>query len=154
MLKNLFIILCLSSTGFVHAQSSEDVVRNLEIFLIGAVYDFDEEDDPNNQLGRPGQYIQKTSWADRRIDPHDFSERNEDEINNLDPTEYKGGTIEKFKSQSDLNRRYEYIKNITLDLPILNQYMYKKGLFIMRLDKTFKSSQAKEYEEKFYKVVK
>lgn len=154
MLKNLFIILCLSSPVFVHAQSSEDVVRNLEIFLIGAVYDFDEEDDPNKQLGRPNQYIQKTSWADRRIDPHDFSESNEEEINNLDPTEYKGGTIEKFKSQVDLNRRYEYIKNITLDLPTLNQYMYKKGLFLMRLDKTFKPNQAKEYERQFYKVVK
>ena len=27
-----------------------------------------------------------------------FSEENEDEINDLDPTEYKGGTIEEFKN--------------------------------------------------------
>ncbi len=137
------------------AKSAEAIFLDMAVAdNIGAIYVFDEEDDPNKQLGRPNQYVSKISWADKRIDPHDFSEENEEEINDLDPTEYKGGTIEGFKNVSDLNRRYTYIKNITLNAPMLNQYMYKKGLFLMRLDKDFTPSQAKRYEKEFNLAVK
>lgn len=154
-MKNyIFAFLVVALPMSIYAQTAEDVVHNLGISTIAAVYDFNAEDDPNNQLGRPNQYIQKVSWADSRIDPHDFSDENEEEINDLDPVEYKGGTIEKFRNQADLNRRYTYIKNITLNAPVFNQYMYKKGVFLMRLDKAFSPSQAKTYEQKFYKTVK
>ena len=137
------------------AKSAEAIFLDMAVAdNVGALYVFDEEDDPNKQLGRPNQYVSKISWADERIDPHDFSEENEEEINDLDPTEYKGGTIEGFKNVSDLNRRYTYIKNITLNAPMLNQYMYKKGLFLMRLDKDFTPSQAKRYEKEFNLAVK
>ena len=137
------------------AKSAEAIFLDMAVAdNVGAIYVFDEEDDPNKQLGRPNQYVSKISWADERIDPHDFSEENEEEINDLDPTEYKGGTIEGFKNVADLNRRYTYIKNITLNAPMLNQYMYKKGLFLMRLDKDFTPSQAKKYEKEFNLVVK
>ena len=137
------------------AKSAEAIFLDMAVAdNVGAIYVFDEEDDPNKQLGRPNQYVSKISWADERIDPHDFSEENEEEINDLDPTEYKGGTIEGFKNVADLNRRYTYIKNITLNAPILNQYMYKKGLFLMRLDKDFTPSQAKRYEKEFNLAVK
>lgn len=137
------------------AKSAEAIFLDMAVAdNVGALYVFDEEDDPNKQLGRPNQYVSKISWADERIDPHDFSEENEEEINDLDPTEYKGGTIEGFKNVADLNRRYTYIKNITLNAPMLNQYMYKKGLFLMRLDKDFTPSQAKTYEKEFNLAVK
>ena len=137
------------------AKSAEAIFLDMAVAdNVGALYVFDEEDDPNKQLGRPNQYVSKISWADERIDPHDFSEENEEEINDLDPTEYKGGTIEGFKNVADLNRRYTYIKNITLNAPMLNQYMYKKGLFLMRLDKDFTPSQAKRYEKEFNLAVK
>ena len=137
------------------AKSAEAIFLDMAVAdNVGALYVFDQEDDPNKQLGRPNQYVSKISWADERIDPHDFSEENEEEINDLDPTEYKGGTIEGFKNVADLKRRYTYIKNITLNAPMLNQYMYKKGLFLMRLDKDFTPSQAKKYEKEFNLVVK
>ena len=137
------------------AKSAEAIFLDMAVAdNVGAICVFDEEDDPNKQLGRPNQYVSKISWADERIDPHDFSEENEEEINDLDPTEYKGGTIEGFKNVADLNRRYTYIKNITLNAPMLNQYMYKKGLFLMRLDKDFTPSQAKTYEKEFNLAVK
>jgi len=41
-----------------------------------------------------------------------------------------------------------------LNAPMLNQYMYKKGLFLMRLDKDFTPSQAKRYEKEFNLAVK
>ena len=155
MNKIVLITLGLILNTSVLAKSAEDIFLDMSVAdNVGAIYVFDEEDDPNKQLGRPNQYVSKISWADERIDPHDFSEENEEEINDLDPTEYKGGTIEGFKNVSDLNRRYTYIKNITLNAPMLNQYMYKKGLFLMRLDKDFTPSQAKRYEKEFNLAVK
>ncbi len=155
MNKIVLITLGLILNTSVLAKSAEDIFLDMSVAdNVGAIYVFDEEDDPNKQLGRPNQYVSKISWADKRIDPHDFSEENEEEINDLDPTEYKGGTIEGFKNVADLNRRYTYIKNITLNAPMLNQYMYKKGLFLMRLDKDFTPSQAKKYEKEFNLVVK
>ncbi|OTG65911.1 hypothetical protein [Acinetobacter silvestris] len=154
-MKYLLLVLSLGLSSSVFSKSSEDIFLDMAVAdNVGAIYVFDEGDDPNKQLGRPNQYTSKISWADKRIDPHDFSDKNEDEINDLDPTEYKGGTIEGFRNIADLNRRYNYIKNITLNVPMLNQYMYKKGLFIMRLDKNFTPSQAKEYEREFNKTVK
>ena len=155
MNKIVLITLGLILNTSVLAKSAEDIFLDMSVAdNVGAIYVFDEEDDPNKQLGRPNQYVSKISWADKRIDPHDFSEENEEEINDLDPTEYKGGTIEGFKNVADLNRRYTYIKNITLNAPMLNQYMYKKGLFLMRLDKDFTPSQAKRYEKEFNLAVK
>ena len=155
MNKIVLITLGLILNTSVLAKSAEDIFLDMSVAdNVGAIYVFDEEDDPNKQLGRPNQYVSKISWADERIDPHDFSEENEEEINDLDPTEYKGGTIEGFKNVADLNRRYTYIKNITLNAPMLNQYMYKKGLFLMRLDKDFTPSQAKTYEKEFNLAVK
>ncbi|KXZ63232.1 hypothetical protein AVENLUH5627_03303 [Acinetobacter venetianus] len=145
-------LLLISNYSF--ALTAEEFVMEMNIRTVGAMIVFDERDDPNNQLGRPNQYVEKTSWADTRIDPHDFSEDNADEINDLDPTQYKGGTIEKFKNTNDLNRRYNYIKNITLNMPTYNQYMYKKGLFLLRLDKDFTPTQAKEYEKELNRLVK
>mgnify|MGYP000538316477 FL=1 len=155
MNKIVLITLGLILNTSVLAKSAEDIFLDMSVAdNVGAIYVFDEEDDPNKQLGRPNQYVSKISWADERIDPHDFSEENEEEINDLDPTEYKGGTIEGFKNVADLNRRYTYIKNITLNAPMLNQYMYKKGLFLMRLDKDLTPSQAKRYEQEFNLAVK
>ena len=128
------------------------VVFSMGIKRIEFVHPFDAKTDPNSQLGRPNQYIDKASWPDPLIDDKFESDGHYDD--DIEPTDYKGGTVEKFRNQADLNRRYDYIKNITLNMPTLNQYMYKKGLFLLRLDKEFTPEQAKEYENKFYKVLK
>lgn len=153
-MKRLLILSGIFISCQTFALTTEEFVMNMQISTVGAMINFNAKDDPNNQLGRPNQYTEKTSWADTRIDPHDFSEENSDEINNLDPVLYKGGTIEKFKNIADLNRRYNYIKKITLVQPVYNQYMYKKGLFLLRLDKEFTPTQAKEYEKELNRLVK
>lgn len=139
-------------SSYSFALDAAGAVFSMGIKRIEFVHPFDAKTDPNKQLGRPNQYIDKVSWPDPLIDPKFESDGYYD--SDINPTEYKGGTIEKFKNQSDLNRRYDYIKNITLNMPFLNQYMYKKGLFLLRLDHDFTPEQAKEYEQKFYKVVK
>lgn len=151
-MKYYLLILSMSLCTSVFAQSAEDVFFSMKIDDIDFVFPFDESNDPNNQLGRPNQYIEKVSWPDKRIDPKFESDGYYD--SDIDPTEYKGGTIEKFRNQTDLNRRYTYIKNITLNAPVFNQYMYKKGLFLMRLDRDFTPSQAKQYEKEFNLAVK
>lgn len=151
-MKYYLLILSLGLCTSVFAQSAEDVFFSMKIDDIDFVFPFDESNDPNNQLGRPNQYIEKVSWPDKRIDPKFESDGYYD--SDIDPTEYKGGTIEKFRNQSDLNKRYTYIKNITLNAPVFNQYMYKKGLFLMRLDKEFTPNQAKQYEKEFNLAVK
>lgn len=150
-IKRVLPILLLSLNSSIFAQSAKDIFFNMKIEHVEFVMPFDESSDPNKQLGRPNQYIEKVSWPDKRIDPKFESDGYDNEA---DPTEFVGGTIEKFKNSADLNRRYNYIRNITLHMPIYNQYMYKKGLFLMRLDKEFTPAQAKDYERKFYKAVK
>ncbi|XZU99659.1 hypothetical protein ACT4YK_17315 [Acinetobacter baumannii] len=150
--KALVISFVLLTGNNVFAQTAKDVALDMKIEGIEFVHPFTEEDDLNKQLGRPNQYIEKVSWPDKRIDPKFESDGFYDD--EIDPSEYKGGTIEKFRNTADLNRRYEYIKNIYLKSPFLNQYMYKKGLFLMRLDKDLTPTQAKQYERELNKVVK
>ncbi|OTK29636.1 hypothetical protein B9X43_05955 [Acinetobacter baumannii] len=152
MVKYFIFSYVLLMSSNVFAQSAEDVIFGMNIKGLDFVEPFDASTDPNHQLGRPNQYIEKVSWPDKRIDPN--FERDGFYDDEIDPSEYKGGTIEKFQSQADLNRRYNYIKNIHLKMPYLNEYMYKKGLFLMRLDKDFTPTQAKEYEREFNKVIK
>ncbi|EOR05016.1 hypothetical protein [Acinetobacter tandoii] len=143
---------CLLVSTASFAQSVEDVVFGMNIKGLDFVFPFDASNDPNQQLGRPNQYIEKASWPDPKIDPKFEKDGYYDP--DIDPTEFKGGTIEKFSNQADLNRRYNYIKNITLNMPTYNQYMYKKGLFLLRLDKEFTPAQAKEYEKELNRLVK
>ena len=145
-------LICFLASSYTFALDAAGVVLSMGIDRIEFVHPFNESTDPNKQLGRPNQYIDKASWPDPLIDPKFESDGYYD--SDIEPTDYIGGTVEKFRNQADLNRRYDYIKNITLNMPTLNQYMYKKGLFLMRLDKEFTPTQAKEYEQKFYKVVK
>lgn len=145
-----FISILVSSHSF--ALDAAGVILGMNIERIEFVHPFNASTDPNKQLGRPNQYIDKASWPDPLIDPKFESDGYYD--SDIDPTEYLGGTIEKFRNQEDLNRRYNYIKNITLQMPTYNQYMYKKGLFLLRLDKEFTPAQANEYEREFNKLVK
>ena len=145
----LFFLL---ATSVCSAQDAIQVVFGMKIKGVEFVYPFDEKNDLNHQLGRPNQYIEKVSWPDPEVDPKFESDGYYD--SDIPPEKFVGGTIEKFRNQSDLNRRYNYIKSVHLAMPMTNQYMYKKGLFLLRLDREFTPEQAKEYEIKFYKTVK
>lgn len=148
-IKVLVITFTLLMGNSVFAQTAEDIAFNMKIESIDFVEAFNES---NNNLGHPKQYIEKVSWPDKRIDPNFDSEGIYD--TEIDPTECKRGTIEKFKNTSDLNRRYSYIKNVYLTALYLNQYMYRKGLFLMRLDKEFTPTQAQQYEREFNRVIR
>jgi len=97
------------------------------------VVHYTAETDPNNLLGRPGQYIGKSSWADSRIEQHSSG-----------PI---GGTVEVFASPEDLASRRKYIELVTKDIPIMRQYIYQAGNALVRLEFDFTPAQAAEYEK-------
>jgi len=91
------------------------------------------ETDPNEFLGRPGQYTAKASWADSRL------EQVEGDL--------RGGTVELFQSQGDLQERKAYIEAIDKAFPFLMEYTYARGSYLLRLDHGLTPVQAAEYEK-------
>jgi len=115
----------------------EDIVNAFENsgIPIAWVEVYTAETDPNELLGRPGQYIAKANWADDRL-----------EQSGGDP---RGGTVELFKSQGDLRKRKEYIETVIQAFPPLAEYIYAKGNALLRLDHGLTPAQAAEYQEVF-----
>ncbi len=151
-LIRIFLLISISIfSNLSFAQSAFEVALKLDIKGLDFLYPFNEKNDLNKQLGRPNQYIEKVSWPDPLIDPKFESDGYYESDN---PDDFIGGTIEKFRNKADLDRRYNYIKSVHLAMPMTNQYMYKKGLFLLRLDREMTPTDAKKYEQKFYKVVK
>lgn len=97
---------------------------------ISGIKIYTEETDPNNLLGRPGQYIGKANWADSRIEQY-----GEKPI---------GGTIEIFDSKKALKTRKEYIEPIIAQ-PLFAQYMFVHKNAILRLENELTPTQAEEY---------
>ena len=75
--------------------TAETAVTSLQekIPNVTSVVVYNEETDPNENLGRPGQYVGKADFFDNR----------------MEDTEDNAGTIEFFSSESDCNDRYEYL---------------------------------------------
>lgn len=97
---------------------------------VSKVIIYTEETDPNHLLGRPGQYTAKLNFIDSRY-------------------KNKGdgfGTVEVFKNQDDLNRRYDYVDQLGKQTSLALMYQYKHGNLLMRLDHALTPTQAKEYE--------
>jgi hypothetical protein len=95
---------------------------------------YTEENDTNKLLGRPGQYIAKASWADKRIKQPESG----------DP---QGGTVEAFESQESLERRKGYIEKIGEASPIFAQYLFTHKNVLLRLERALTPTQAADYEK-------
>lgn len=120
---------------------------------IGRYVVYTEETDLNSLLGRPNQYTSKVTFEDKRLEQTNLSLDSkyftQEEIN--EPT---GGTIEVFKTEEDLIKRKKYVETITSSMSALVEYSYSDGIYLLRLNKDLTPSQAKEYEEIFYSIVK
>lgn len=88
---------------------------------------FDETNDPNELLGRPGQYFAKAEWFDRRGDREAH------------------GTFEIFRTPADLERRRAYMEPFTI-LPIWAEYMYVRDPVLLRMWHTLTPGEAAEYD--------
>lgn len=126
-------------------MTAEDICSELKNSNsnIGKIVVYTSETDMNNLLGRSNQYTSKVNFADNRIS-QEYVEEND----------AKGGTIEVFENKTDMEKRKEYIEQISNSSSMFTQYIYSKGNVLLRLEKELTPEQAKEYEEAFYKIVK
>jgi len=99
---------------------------------IGAVEVFDEATDPNQKLGRPGQYVSKASFADARIGT---------EVDGVDG----GGDVESFDEAEALTSRADYLKELAEQPLIGGWYQYTAGNVILRIPFALTPDQAEEY---------
>lgn len=102
---------------------------------IGESIIYDETNDPNKNLGRPGKYVAKGAWMDTRIDC---------------PGEKKpgfpcGGDVEVFDDSAALDTRFEYLANFATAPVIGGYYMWKIPGAIVRVGYDLAATQSEEY---------
>jgi hypothetical protein len=100
---------------------------------IGAVEVYNASNDPNSQLGRPGQYTSKASFVDTRIGT---------EVDGVDG----GGDVEAFDDQAALTSRADYLKAFADKPPLGGWYQYTAGNVILRVPFELTPDQAKQYD--------
>ena len=96
-MKRIIFLIGVFFSSQLYALTTEEFIMKMNISTVGAMIDFDAKNDPNNQLGRPNQYLQKASWADTRIDPHDFSEEMRMRLISLIQPNIKVGRLKSLK---------------------------------------------------------
>lgn len=132
--------------------SAEQIVNKLKEnnSNIGKIVVYNEETDLNKLLSRPNQYISKVTFEDKRIEQIELDEDFSTEEERNEPT---GGTVEVFKNKADMESRKRYIEQISGGSSMFAQYIYSSNYALLRLDSDLTPSQAKEYEEAFYKIM-
>jgi hypothetical protein len=148
----LFLLVVVAATIWVVISlmsatpgASEAVQRLEEEGLpIGEVETYNVDNDPNELMGRPGQYISKSIFNDTRLDPDPISE--EFDVQN-------GGSIEVFENKNDAVRREEYLRDVTQAIGPFAEYSYREGAVLLRLSHRLTPKQAKEYEAAFKDVL-
>lgn len=120
------------------AQSAAEVLRT-EISDITELLPIDEDNDPNNLIGRPNGYTAATIVFDSRIScPAD------------DPGVDCGATIEEWPSKEAAEARAEYIQTLLAGSPILgSEWDTVRGNLLLRVSGALKPSDAKVYEQIF-----
>lgn len=129
------------------AITSDDVIaafKSAEL-PIGEVLIQTADTDPNDKLGRPGEYIGSAQFEDSRVKQLEPMP----EIETDEPDLPLGGTIEVFDNAKDLQSRKQYIEQVYEMMPSAKQYMYVNNLVLLRLEYELTPEQAKEYETVF-----
>lgn len=126
------------------SYTAEEIITKMkedQELPIDKVIVYDEKTDVNELLGKEGQYTSKINFSDTtalQIGGDD------------NPV---GGTIEVFKNSKDAKARCAYIEAYTKALPIIQQYMYREGKYLLRIDKDIEKGLEEKYEKKFLKIV-
>jgi hypothetical protein len=127
------------------ALTAEQVVVGLRerLLPIGQYVNYTAETDPNNQLGRPNGYTSKVNFNDTRLVPEgDASYETE-----------SGGSVEVFANSDDAEARFDYIRSIAKNTPLLNEYDYREEAIVLRLSQKLTPDQAAQYQAAFEQVV-
>lgn len=101
---------------------------------IGTYVEYDENTDVNGLLGRPGQYTSKINFAITTLEQ-------------TDPEDPKGGSIEVFSTDEDAKNRYDYIQSLAQNSPLFAEYDYLNGCVLLRINYDVAPSDEKLYED-------
>ena len=120
-----------AATAAPAALTVTDALKAFEAagLAVSNVEEMTAESDTNSLLGRPGQYTGKVNWVDER----------HAEVG-------AGNTVEAFATEADLQRRKEYIEQVTAGTPFLLQYIVAHRNLLLRLDKALTPDEAAAYE--------
>ncbi|HEX8727665.1 MAG TPA: hypothetical protein VF739_03525 [Ktedonobacterales bacterium] len=121
-------------------QSADQIVAGLKSkgLPIGDVFTYTAANDPNNLLGRPGQYVSKDNFKDTRISSSDTG---------TDISVSDGGAVETFANPTDAQKRFTYLQSIsTSGNALFAEYEYLDGDVIVRISSQLTPDQAKAYE--------
>ncbi|MBA2473688.1 MAG: hypothetical protein H0W70_12355 [Actinobacteria bacterium] len=118
------------------ARTAGEIVANLKTngLPIAETTVYTAADDPNDQLGRPGGYTSKASWHDTRVETQ----------TDFDVT--GGGSVEVFGTETDAQKRYDYVDSITHGNAMLNEYHWRHGVIFLRVSKELTPDQADGYK--------
>jgi len=124
-----------TTTAAPKSLTAAEVVEGLRAagLPVGAVTVYDASTDPNEQLGRPGQYTSKASFADTRI-------------GTVVDGVGGGGDVEAFDDQAALTKRADYLEIGANSPPIGGWYQYTAGNVILRVSFTLTPDQAAPYD--------
>ena len=100
---------------------------------IGTYRIYTAASDPNKLLGRPGQYVGKLNFHDKRLPKSSSYDTG------------SGGSIEVFRTRAEATRRLKYLAAVTQSIPLFAEYQYLEGLVLLRVAGDLTPSQAKRY---------
>ena len=121
-------------------RSAGQVIKQLQAagVPIDASRELTAKNDPNELLGRPGQYTGKAFFHDARVP----AEKDSPELMDAD----SGGSVEVFASEADAKNRADYVRSLTEGSGLFAEYSYLHGTAFIRVTKKLTPDQAKVYE--------
>lgn len=112
---------------------------------------YDETTDPNDLLGRPGQYTSKAGFHDSRVPAADL------EFESHPFAVRRGGDIEVFPSPESAKRRADYIDSIVNHSASVAlggpEYIYLERNVLLRVSRSLTPAQASEYKRALRELV-
>ncbi|MBR3322861.1 hypothetical protein IKG13_02285 [Candidatus Saccharibacteria bacterium] len=116
-----------------------------------------EDNDPNNEIGKDGQYYIKVSYIDNRVDLKYYGDLDDNFNFVASPNSCAesgsdaGGTIEVFRSVEDAKKRKEYLDGFTGVLSAGKSKLINTTL--VRVSPNLKSSEQNDLLEKIYQAL-
>lgn len=125
------------ASGCYDLSSAESIVVALQTqgLPIGQYIVYDEDDDPNELLGRPGGYIGKVNFQDSRLEP---------KSDNFDTGD--GGSVEVFANEADLQKRISHLQSVWNSISLFRpDVLYSNGAVLLRVSSRLKTTESDEY---------
>jgi hypothetical protein len=108
---------------------------------VGRVVCYTDATDPNDLLNRPGGYVEKCDWADKRAEQV--------------AGDVTGGSIETYEKPGGASSRAEYLKAFEGAGMLSTGYTFQpqNAIWVLRIDKELTKAQADAYLEEMERQI-